>query len=128
MQTILVVDDEPTIRALVRATLERAGYRVLEAADGAGALETARSQRPDLILLDVALPDRSGLQVRQQLRKERSTAATPILLLSGLVEQATCRSASQIPAREYIQKPFSMAALLNQVAEALSGRASSAVR
>ena len=66
MPTILLVDDEPTIRYLLRASLEGRGYRLLEADDGLSALESAQSELPDLILLDIALPGLSGLEVAQR--------------------------------------------------------------
>lgn len=123
MPTILVVDDEPTIRLLIRAALEGSGHFVLEATDGASALQMAHSRRPDLILLDIALPHLSGLEVCRRLREERATANTPILLLSGLVQPAERRAAVEIGAQGFIEKPFSPAALVEQVTDTLRPRA-----
>jgi CheY-like chemotaxis protein len=123
MPTILVVDDEPTIRVLIRAALEGTGYRLLEAADGASALQVARSQRPDLILLDIALPRLSGLEVCRRLKEDPTTAATPILLLTGLVQQAERQAAEEVGAQGFIAKPFSPAALVAQIDDTLLRRA-----
>ena len=119
MPTILVVDDEPTIRYLLRASLEGRGYRLLEAADGLSALRCAQHERPDLILLDIALPALSGLEVCQRLRDDPATAATPVFLLTGYVQQAEREAAERAGARGFIAKPFSPAALVAQVEEAL---------
>lgn len=123
MPTILVVDDEPTIRILIRAALEGTGYRVLEAADGTSALQMACSQRPDLILLDIALPHLSGLEVCRRLKEDPATAATPILLLTGFVQEAERQAAEEVGAQAFIAKPFSPATLVAQIDNALLRRA-----
>ncbi len=123
MPTILVVDDEPTIRLLVRAALAGTEYRLLEAVDGASALEAARSRRPDLILLDIALPRLSGLEVCRRLKEDPATAIMPVLLLTGLAQQAERRAADDVGAQGLIAKPFSPAALVQQIADTLHARA-----
>lgn len=123
MPKILVVDDEATIRLLIRASLEGAGHCLLEAADGASALQMARSRRPDLILLDIALPRLSGLEVCRRLKADPATAATPILVLTGFAQQAERQAAEEVGAQAFIAKPFSPAALLAQVDDALLRRA-----
>ncbi len=128
MPTILVVDDEPTIRVLVRAALEGSGYGVLEAVDGATALEMARSQRPDLLLLDVALPRMSGLEVCRRLKRDPATAGTPILLITGFVQQAERQAAAEAGAEGFIAKPFSPAALVAQIDDTLHRRAAAVSR
>ena len=124
MSTILVVDDEPSIRAVIRAALERAGHRLLEAADGAAALRMARSHPPDLIVLDIALPQLSGLKVCRQLKAEAATARTPVLLLTGLVEQTQRQAAAEAGAEGLITKPFSPAGLVGQIEDTLRRTAS----
>ncbi len=119
MQTILIVDDEPAIRRLIRAALQGSGYRLLEEADGVSALETARREQPDLILLDIALPHMSGLEVCRRLKAGPATADVPIFLLTGLVQQVERRAAEDTGADGFIAKPFSPAALVAQIAEAL---------
>jgi CheY-like chemotaxis protein len=116
MPTILVVDDEPIIRTLVRLTLEPEGYEVLEAAEGSEALELVESHRPDLALLDVALPRLSGLEVARQLGDR-----TPVLFLTGLTPDQQAIDASS--ARGSIEKPFSPTALLRTIQETLASAA-----
>lgn len=125
MATILVVDDEPTIRILVRAAFEQTGYRLLEAADGVSALETARRERPDLILLDIALPRLSGLEVCRQLKNDPTTAGADVLFLSGFAQQAERRAAQEAGGQGFITKPFSPAALVSQVTQTLQSHAPS---
>lgn len=123
MPTILLVDDEPTIRILVRAALEDTGYPLIEAADGITGLELARSERPDLILLDVALPRLSGLEVCRQLKEDPATADTPIFLLTGFVQQTDRQAAVDAGAEDFIAKPFSPAALVALVQDTLRNQA-----
>ena len=122
MATILVVDDEPTIRVLVRAVLEGTAHRIVDAADGEHGLAIARCERPDLVLLDVALPRMSGLEVCARLKRDPATAAIPILLLSGLVQEPERRAAAEAGADGFIAKPFSPAALVAQIEETLRHR------
>lgn len=122
MATILVVDDEPTIRVLIRASLEGAAHRIVDAADGEHGLAIARRERPDLVLLDVALPRMNGLEVCARLKRDPATAAIPILLLSGLVQEPERRAAAEAGADGFIAKPFSPAALVAQIEETLRHR------
>lgn len=117
--TVLIVDDEPTIRLLVRATLEEAGYRSIEAADGRDALELARSERPDAVLLDIAIPHVSGLDVCRQLRQRPETAGTPVLFLTGLGHAEEQQAAGEAGGQGCIFKPFQPADLVSRLAEAL---------
>jgi two-component system alkaline phosphatase synthesis response regulator PhoP len=122
MPTILVVDDEPTIRLLVRAALEGTGYRLIEASDGLSALQVALSERPDVVLLDIALPRLSGLEVCRRLKENPATASAPVLLLTGLVQESERQAAEEVGARAFIAKPFSPAALVSHVEDALLRR------
>ena len=79
-ETILVVDDEPAIRRLLTVTLGRAGYGVIEAADGREATRLASARKPDAVLLDLGLPERDGLEVLQSLKRE---LAMPVLIVSA---------------------------------------------
>ena len=119
MATILVVDDEPAIRALIRAALAK--HTVLEAADGLAALEVARARLPQLVLLDVALPALSGLEVCRRLKADPATARTTILLLTGLAQSNGAAGADGC-----IAKPFSPAAVVQQVEQALQRQAAPA--
>jgi len=123
MATILVVDDEPSIRRFLRAALERAGYSVLEAADGLEALNTASLQVPDLVLLDVALPQLSGLEVCRRIRSDPATKRTPVLLLSGQAAPLEAERLAATGASGWLAKPFTPAALLERVRAALAAPA-----
>ena len=122
MATILVVDDEPTIRVLIRATLEGTDHRIVDAGDGEHGLAIARRERPDLVLLDVALPRMNGLEVCARLKRDPATAAIPVLLLTGLVQGSERRAAAEVGADGLIAKPFSPAALVAQIEETLRHR------
>ena len=103
-ETILVVDDEPSICEVMSLYLSRDGYRVVTAGDGDAALELARSENPDLILLDVMLPYRSGLEITQTLRGERSV---PIILLTARTDEVDRINGLELGADDYVVKPFS---------------------
>ena len=118
MATVLVVDDEPAIRAFVREALQQAGHRVLEATDGASALRLAEAGRPDLALLDIALPQVSGIDVCRRLRERAATARTPVLFLTGLPDQGAVEAVAA-GAQGYLAKPFSPDQLISQVDDAL---------
>lgn len=113
MPTILVVDDEPTIRMLVRLTLEREGHDVLEADAGPSGLALAEVCHPDLVLLDIALPQLNGLEVARRLGD-----STPVLLLTGLAPEAEVE-AGVAAIRGFVEKPFSPAELARRVREVL---------
>jgi len=81
--TVLLCDDEEVLRHLVRATLDNGEYEIVEAADGDESLELARTQRPDLIVLDMMMPGRTGLEVLRELRADPETSATPIIMLTA---------------------------------------------
>ncbi len=112
MTTILVVDDEAPIVDLVRFTLEDADVRVVEASDGAAALDLARRIKPDLVLLDVHMPRLDGFEVCRQLRREPDFARTPIIMLTAAGQEADRSSGLSAGADEYLTKPFSPLALL----------------
>ena len=115
MPTILVVDDEPPILELVRYTLEDEQIRVLEASDGAQALETALAARPDLILLDVQMPRLDGLEFCRRLRADASLAGTRIVMLTAAGQDADRARGLAAGADEYLTKPFSPLALFTLV-------------
>ena len=115
--TVLVCDDESVLRELIRATLGGGRYTVLEARDGDEALARARSEQPDLILLDVMMPGRSGDDVLRELRSDPATAATPVIMLTARV-QADDRAVADV-ADHYLAKPFSPRGLATLVAEVL---------
>ncbi|MDQ3689239.1 MAG: response regulator transcription factor [Chloroflexota bacterium] len=117
--TVLVVDDDPKIRELVRLYLARDGYRTLEAADGATALHVSRSNRCDLILLDVMLPGLNGLEVCRQLREEGDI---PIMLLTARSGDSDKVIGLDLGADDYVVKPFSPRELMARVRAQLRRR------
>jgi DNA-binding response OmpR family regulator len=111
-QTVLVVDDEAAIAEAVRARLDSEGYRVLVAADGPQALETAERERPDLVVLDLMLPGMDGLEVCQHLQRERWV---PVLMLTARTEEADKVAGFAVGADDYLTKPFSLRELAVRV-------------
>jgi DNA-binding response OmpR family regulator len=111
-QTILVVDDEPEIVKLVRAYLEKAGYRVSTASDGQEALQIARQLKPDLIVLDLNLPHVDGLEFTRRLRREKNT---PIIMLTARVEETDRIIGLELGADDYVTKPFSPREIVSRV-------------
>src|SRR5687768_14931558 len=101
---ILVVDDDPTVSDVVRRYLERAGYDVTLAADGAAALTAADASPPDLVVLDLMLPGMSGLEVCRQLRRRSDV---PVVMLTALGEESDRVVGFEIGADDYVTKPFS---------------------
>ena len=105
-QRVLVVDDDKEIVRILRAYLEKAGYIVLTAYDGETALHVIRSDRPDLVVLDIMLPDRDGWDITRLVRADELLAATPIVMLTARVESDDKILGLNIGADDYIPKPF----------------------
>ncbi len=112
MKTIMVVDDEPKIVQLARDYLEHAGFAVVVAHDGKAALATARAERPDLVVLDLGLPELDGLDVARTLRGESNV---PIVMLTGRSEESDKLVGLEIGADDYVTKPFSPKELVARV-------------
>ena len=110
MPTILVVDDEPSIRTMVRLMLARLPCTVIEARDGAEALTIARQERPQLILLDVVMPHPDGWAVLETLQQEGLTQNSPVVLISGSVV-LDIETAQGLGAIAILPKPFQVTAL-----------------
>ena len=106
---ILVVDDEKTIRRFLKATLVSHGYAVFEASNGSEALENSISHHPDVIILDLGLPDRDGLEITREIRERTKT---PIVILSVREQEADKIQALDAGADDYLTKPFSAGELL----------------
>ena len=113
--TILIADDEPAIVDLVRFTLEDPQVRLLEAPDGAAALECALRERPDVALLDVQMPYLTGLEVCRRLRALPECAHTRIVLLTAAAQAEDRRRGLAAGADHYLTKPFSSLALLTLI-------------
>jgi DNA-binding response OmpR family regulator len=119
---VLVVDDEDGIRVLCRVNLELAGYDVLEAGDGATALELARAQRPDLIFLDVMMPQMDGWDVLRKLKEDAGTASIPVVMLTARTSEADQIRAWGEGILDYLAKPFNPQALEDFAAAAMRPR------
>ena len=111
-KTVLLIDDEPAIQTLVRLVLEGEGWRVLVAGEGSQGLHLAREQHPDVILLDVALPDISGLEVCRQLKADLATSSIPIAMLTALAQETDRTAAMALGADDYVTKPWRPATLV----------------
>ena len=112
---ILLVEDEPVIREFVRTLLGDADVEVACAANGAEGLKLARSERFDLILLDVVLPQLDGVTVCRMLKSDPSTASVPLHMLTAKTKKADVETAMRAGANGYIQKPFRGAELMDLV-------------
>ena len=112
MKTILVVDDEPKITQLVRDYLERAGFSVLVAYDGKKALSLAKTEKPDMVVLDLGLPQLDGLDFTREFRK---TSNAPIIMLTARAEESDKLIGLELGADDYMTKPFSPKELVARV-------------
>src|SRR5690349_1176237 len=111
-ETILIVDDEPTIVEVVGLYLQREGFRVLTAGDGNAALQVVAQERPDLVVLDLMLPGLNGLDVTRRLR---AGGSLPIILLTARSEEADRVVGLELGADDYVTKPFSARELVARV-------------
>lgn len=112
---VLVVDDEPDVLLLCRVNLEFAGHEVLEASNGERGVELALGERPDVIVLDVMLPERDGLSVLRELSADTRTQDTPVILLTARAQDADRLRGWQAGCTDYVTKPFSPSALSDAV-------------
>ena len=113
--TVLVADDEQDILNLVRFRLERDGYDVVCAADGAEAIALARSAQPALCVLDVMMPKLTGIEVLQQLRADPATAGIRVILLTARGQDGDVDQGFEAGANDYVTKPFSPQELRRRV-------------
>jgi DNA-binding response OmpR family regulator len=123
MKLILVADDEPDIVTIVEMILRSQGYDVLKAANGLEALELAERYSPDLILLDIMMPDMDGWEVLRLLHVDPSTAEIPVAMISAKTGSRAKITSMQEGAVDYITKPFDSQELLTKVRELLTGQA-----
>ena len=119
---VLVADNEPDITELVRFQLERNGYEVLTAFDGAEALAKAQAHGPDLALLDVHMPRLDGYEVLQRIRADEGLRPMPVIVLSGSVKEEDVAASFAAGADKHLKKPFSPYELLASVQELVSDR------
>ncbi|UCF69174.1 MAG: diguanylate cyclase [Acidobacteriota bacterium] len=106
---VLVIDDDPDVRDLVATLCRQAGVAIDQAGDAQSGIDRARQQRPDLILLDLKLPDRSGIEVARVLRADPTLAAIPVVMLSAHRTERAKVAAFEAGADDYVVKPFSLA-------------------
>ena len=116
---ILVVDDEPTIVRLMEFILARQGHEMIVAVNGEEALEKIKSQRPDLVLLDIMMPRIDGYEVAQRLRADPATVSLPIIMLSAKAQDEDIRRGVEVGVDEYVTKPFTPDHLVQVVAKYL---------
>ncbi|MGI9037231.1 MAG: response regulator transcription factor [Gemmatimonadota bacterium] len=114
-ERVLVVDDEPDILSILVYHLTREGYRVSTAVTGRSAVDTAISEMPDLVVLDLMLPEMDGYEVLSQLRQHEKTSATPVILLTARTEEEERLKGFDVGADDYVTKPFSPRELVARV-------------
>ena len=120
MKRILIADDKATSRELLRTVLERQGYAIIEAADGEEALQKARAEAPDLILLDLQMPRRTGYEVLSELRRDPRHTALPIIAITASAMQGDREKALAAGFTSYLTKPVALAQLRAQIQSLLS--------
>ena len=119
MKTVVIADDEPNLRLLVAATIESDLMTVFEAEDGDEAWALLQEHRPDLALLDIQMPGKTGLELARAIRAEPSLAGTKIIMLTSKAQQADVAAGMEAGADFYLTKPFSPIELLGAVEQAL---------
>ena len=123
MAKVLIAEDDPSIRALIRLTLDSGRFEILEAADGDAALRSALAERPDLVFIDWNMPGRDGIDVCRALRRDPGTAGVKVVLVTAKSRPEERREALEAGADDYIVKPFSPLSLLDKVTEVLGPKA-----
>jgi DNA-binding response OmpR family regulator len=121
--TVLVVDDSADVRLVCRVSLEYHGFIVLEAEDSAAALEIARTHAPDLVLLDVMLPEIDGWQILSELKSDSRTAGIPVIMLTARNRETDQIRGWRSGAADYIVKPFNPQALIPTLRAAIANAA-----
>ncbi len=116
MKKILYIEDEADEVLMVRTRLENAGYTLISAADGAEGLDTIRANRPDLILLDIMMPELNGYEVCDQLKKDVETANIPIIIVTASGAKDLENRCEVLGVEEIIQKPYESSYLLERIA------------
>jgi CheY-like chemotaxis protein len=119
----MAVDDDPVIRGLLEVNLEMEGHDVVSAVDGRDALDKVRADPPDLILLDVMMPNVNGWQVAEALKGDPATRDIPVVFLSARAMEADVRKGEELGVDSYVTKPFDPIELMELVNKLLQGRA-----
>ena len=118
---ILIVDDEEDLVSTIKSHLEWYNYEVSSAEDGREGLEKAIEQKPDLILLDISMPNMNGHQMLECVRKNPQLSETPVIMLTALFEPADIEAASSCGINDYVTKPFELNELVNKIEAVLGG-------
>ena len=113
-KTIMIVDDEPSVRQLVKNALDN-DFAVIEAIDGDEAVSVARSESPALILMDILMPKKDGLQACYEIKADTTTKAIPVVMLTGISQELDRKLCISLGADEYIIKPFNVDTLSDVV-------------
>jgi signal transduction histidine kinase len=124
MKTILLADDDATLRELARLTMNDPEYRILEASDGREALDLARAQQPDLLILDWMMPSLSGIEVARKLRQDPKTAHIPVIMLTAKGQEKDREAGHAAGVHSYLVKPFSPLELRERIQNVWQQRAS----
>jgi two-component system alkaline phosphatase synthesis response regulator PhoP len=119
---VLVVEDEPDVAELLRYNLQKEGWDVLTVADGADALRRARETRPDVVLLDIMVPQLNGWEVCRRLKQDPETLAVPVIMVTGRVEEGDKVLGFELGADDYVTKPFSPRELIARIRAVLRRR------
>jgi DNA-binding response OmpR family regulator len=123
---VLVVDDEADTVDFLRDTLRSEGFRVVTAHDGRQALEAIGRTRPDLVLLDIMMPELSGFEVLEALSKDPDKAAIPVVVLTARADDVDAQRGLTLGARKYMSKPFDVRALIAEVQRQIGTRSAEA--
>ena len=119
-RTILIVEDDDLLRDAFKILLEDAGYQVIEAATGRAALELAQERLPALVILDMGLPDRPGIEVVRAIRQDPDLVDTPVIALTGRVGEEERRACLEAGCNRYLSKPIAPSHLLRELPELLT--------
>lgn len=122
--TVLVVDDDPVILKLLEVNFDMEGFTVIVAHDGQEGIELARSQRPSIVISDIMMPKKSGLELVTELKGDPDTSDIPIILLSAKAQHPDVRAGLDAGADEYVTKPFEPLDLVDRVTRLIEARAS----
>lgn len=120
MKKILLVDDRPDIIKLISLRLKVSGYEAIGASSGRECLEKAKQQTPDLILLDVNMPEMNGCETLEKLKQDNQTKSIPVIMLTADSQADNVKKAAESGAVDYIVKPFETAVMLEKIKKALS--------
>lgn len=122
MPKVLVVEDEPENQLAIQVILTVEGFEVVSVEDGRLALQTAKEHRPDLILLDVMMPEINGFEVLAQLRHDEATKDIPVIMLTALAQRSDVAKAVEAGVDDYVAKPFEPGDLIERIRKAIVKR------